>query len=140
MNNLVLIRHGEVEYPTNSLGQRLIYGPKVELSREGYRQADALAKTLRDENITPDNVYSSPYIRAFFTAVPIANEFDKGLYTDEDLIDVYAPGWEGRTMDELKEVGGDIYAAPPMSDDQETLPTLVERAHNVLQKDRKSVV
>jgi 2,3-bisphosphoglycerate-dependent phosphoglycerate mutase len=130
--NIILIRHGEVAYPLNERGQRLLYGPDVPLSEVGNNQMNQLAATLRQDGTILDFLFSSPYIRAQQSAKPFMKEFGVPIRTNRNLRDVDCQGWVGVTMDELASVGGDIYALPPRSKDQESLPQVVERARDVL--------
>ena len=134
MNTLVLVRHGEVEYPFNSEGQRLVYGPQTPLSYEGTIQMEKLVDPLSRDKGKVTHLYTSPYTRAWQSGLPIWRKFRPLTFVKSILKDVYAPGWEGVTMDELKEAGGDIYAIPPRSEDQETLEQLVKRAREALEE------
>lgn len=132
--NIILIRHGEIAYPLNERGQRLLYGPNVPLSEVGYNQMNQLAATLKQDGTRLDFLFSSPYIRAQQSAESFVREFGVSISTDHNLRDVDCMGWIGVTMDELASVGGDIYALPPRSEDQESLTQVVARARNVLSK------
>lgn len=130
--NLILIRHGEIEYPLNESGQRTTYGPDVLLSEVGIKQMNILAQEMKEQGMNLDVLVASPYLRTQQSALPFAREFGVPILSDYDLRDVDAPGWQGVTIEELASLGGDIYAIPRRSEDQEDLEQLVTRARNVL--------
>lgn len=68
MTTVYLIRHGELEYPTNSRGQRLLYGPDVPLSDKGRRQIQELSERFVREGRKLEKIYTSPFVRAVETA------------------------------------------------------------------------
>jgi alpha-ribazole phosphatase/probable phosphoglycerate mutase len=93
VSRLVLVRHAEPG--ADSRGR--CYGRlDVGLSEQGRRQADALALTLRDEQI--DLVVSSPRARALETAAALGRAFD----VDDRLSELDFGDFEGRTYEELE--------------------------------------
>ena len=82
MRTIHLVRHGEVENPTNVIYGRL---PGFHLSERGRRQADAEAARLADSDITL--VVASPMERAQETASAIADPHELEVSTDDRLIE-----------------------------------------------------
>lgn len=74
MTTVYLIRHGELEYPRNEKGERLLYGPDVPLSEKGKKQIRSLSERLAQEGRTLDILYTSPFRRAVETSEIIASE------------------------------------------------------------------
>lgn len=68
MTTVYLIRHGELEYPRNNLGQRLLYGPDVPLSDKGRRQIQELSERFVHKGRKLEKIYTSPFRRAVETA------------------------------------------------------------------------
>jgi len=68
MTTVYLIRHGELEYPRNNRGQRLLYGPDVPLSDKGRRQIQELSQRIVREASKLEKIYTSPFSRAVETA------------------------------------------------------------------------
>jgi broad specificity phosphatase PhoE len=77
-----LLRHGEVHNP-----QKLLYGrlPGYHLSDRGRDQADLVAKSLADADVTA--VLASPLQRAQETAAPVAAVHGLDVVTDDRLIE-----------------------------------------------------
>lgn len=119
---LYLIRHGEVEYQYDEQGRKLAYGPDAHLSDEGKKQIQRLGERFKKDRVKLDVLYTSPFARAQQSALIIAAEMgDINVCVEDTLQDVRAPGWVGRTMKELEEIGGDLYSVPPLTADQESL-------------------
>ena len=68
--NVYLVRHGESE----GNKQEIYQTQEVPLSSRGKRQAELIAKRLKDKNI--DIIYTSPYLRARQTAEIIAQRLN----------------------------------------------------------------
>ena len=77
-----MLRHGEVHNPEGILYGRL---PGYHLSERGRAQAEAVAKTLVDNDIAV--VLASPLLRAQETAAPIADAHGVEIVTDDGLIE-----------------------------------------------------
>ena len=77
---LYVIRHGKAERDSAS---GLDFDRK--LRERGEQQAAYLAAELREAEIPPERIVTSPYVRAFETARPIAHALDLDLITDERL-------------------------------------------------------
>lgn len=74
MTTVYLIRHGELEYPRNNRGQRLLYGPDVPLSDRGRRQIQELSDRFAREGRKLEKIYTSPFSRAVETAEIFASQ------------------------------------------------------------------
>src|ERR671938_115878 len=89
-----LARHGEVHNPSNVLYGRM---PRVRLTPEGRRQAQALADFLGPRPLAA--IYSSPMLRARRTAAAILDRCPdlERVRIDSDLQEVRT-GWEGESL------------------------------------------
>ncbi|MBV9326330.1 MAG: histidine phosphatase family protein [Chloroflexi bacterium] len=117
-----LARHGEVHNPNNVLYGRL---PRVGLTAEGRRQAQALADTLRPRPLVA--IYSSPMLRARRTAdavLAVHPELGR-VRQDSDLIEVRT-AWEGEPVEALEQIDWDFYSHPRHPDD-DTLHAIHDR-------------
>ncbi|GAA5122701.1 histidine phosphatase family protein [Pseudonocardia adelaidensis] len=97
-----LLRHGEVHNPTGILYGRL---PGFHLSENGRNQAEIVAKSLADADVTA--VLASPLERAQETAAPIAALHALEVRTDDGLIEA-DNRFEGKTVS----VGGGSLRSP----------------------------
>lgn len=97
MIRILLIRHGS----TDPLG-RVLYGrtPGVHLNSEGRRQAEAVARMLK-QRYTLREVVSSPLERTCETAQYIADAQGLDLTTEEDLNEIDFGSWMGMSFEEL---------------------------------------
>lgn len=92
ITTIYLIRHGDTEYPTDSSGQKLIYGPEAKLTEKGIQQMHALALRLREAGIQLNTIYTSPFVRARQSAEILARALDISHIIDrEDLADIRGP-------------------------------------------------
>ncbi|MCA1647681.1 MAG: histidine phosphatase family protein [Chloroflexi bacterium] len=109
-----LARHGEAHNP-----DALLYGrmPRVRLTAEGRRQAQALAHFLAPRRLAA--IYSSPMLRARRTAdAVLATRSDvPRIRIDSDLQEVRT-GWQGEPLDALEQIDFDFYAHPRGVDDE----------------------
>ncbi len=146
MNTTVyLIRHGEVEYQLDEKGRKLIYGQHAHLSSEGEKQIARLAQKLKKEGVRFDVLYTSPYRRAIQSAEIIFSLLDSShVRMRKGLRDVWSPGWVGVTMEELENIGGNVYSQPPRSEDQETMEEMTHRIvttfHEILKETRGKTI
>src|SRR5919204_1343904 len=92
MTTIWLARHGEVHNPGELLYGRL---PRIRLSPEGQRQAQALAELLKPRPI--EAVYSSPMLRARKTAELIAAQHNTRVRLDRNLLEIRT-GWQGEPL------------------------------------------
>lgn len=100
MTRLVITRHGQsianAEY-------RFAGHSDFDLSELGHRQAERTADYIcANEKI--DIIYSSDLKRAYNTAVPTAKRLGMEIIPTEELREIFAGEWEGRTTMELAEV------------------------------------
>jgi broad specificity phosphatase PhoE len=109
-----LARHGEVHNPGKVLYGRL---PRMRLTPEGHRQADALADFLAPRRLAA--VYSSPLLRARLTARAIAaGQYEASrVRIDADLQEIRS-AWQGEPLTELEAIAWDLYANPRAADDE----------------------
>ncbi len=128
MNNIVyLIRHGEVEYPLDPQGQRLLYGPDVHLSEVGRKQIELLGQQLLKDKISIDVLYTSPFPRAVQTADIIGEIIGvRNIITEDKLRDTHSPGYIGMPYDDLIVIGGNVYDNP-RNDNQESITDISKR-------------
>lgn len=128
-----LIRHADTIFPVNTQGKRLIYGSEAHLSELGREQMRSLRQRFQQEGVRLDVIFTSPYSRSVESAETLREGTGVPLQIEEELRDTNIPGWIGRPMDDLAEIGGDLYKSP-LTDDQDTLGTLISRARSVLKK------
>ncbi len=103
-----LARHGEAHNPDNVLYGRL---PRVRMTPEGRRQAEAIAELLRPRPLAA--IYSSPMLRARRTATAaLAAHPELGrIRVDSDLQEVRT-GWQGESIAALERIEWDFYTHP----------------------------
>src|SRR3989344_1269323 len=99
---IYLIRHGDLEYPRNEKGQRLLYEPDTPLSDTGRAQIQQLAERLDREGRKPKRIYTSPFRRAVETSDIIASGL--GLPTpvhDPRFQDIDPGSMVGKLLDDV---------------------------------------
>lgn len=130
--HILLIRHGEVEYPLDSEGRKVVYGPDTSLSSMGRRQIQQLSTRIKEEKFIPKAVFTSPFRRARETAdILCHNLLWPSPTVTENLQDVHNPDWIGIPLEDYGKIGGDIYR-DPKSPNQESLTQLTQRAKSAL--------
>ena len=103
---LFLIRHGPTHYNQQRRWQGRV---DIPLNREGKALANAIGGELRSQNVSRDNIYSSPLSRAVETARIIAAE-PFSVSVDDRLIEIDLGQYDGRNENEIKrEVGTQEY-------------------------------
>ena len=124
-----LARHGEAHNPAELLYGRL---PRVRLSPEGRRQAQALADFLAPRPLAA--IYSSPMLRARRTAeAVVACRSDVArVRIDSDLQEVRT-SWQGQPLHVLEQIDWDFYGHPRAADD-ESLPMIRDRMQRWLKR------
>ena len=98
---LTLVRHGQTSANIESVWHGSSDTPLTEF---GTRQADRVARFLRDHSSDATVVYASPLIRARDTAKPIAERLGLDVRIEEDLSEYDIGEWEGKSFEELHEV------------------------------------
>jgi probable phosphoglycerate mutase len=124
-----LARHGEVHNPGNVLYGRL---PRVGLTPEGRRQAQAIAELMRPRHLAA--IYSSPLLRARRTAeavLAVCPDLSR-IRIDSDLLEVRT-AWQGEPLAALERIDWDFYTHPRLPQD-ETLAALEVRMRRWLQR------
>ena len=118
MKEIYLVRHGDVEYPTDSSGRKLLYGPDAHLSEVGKKQMEALAQKLP----ALDGIYTSPLPRAQKSADIVGKaqieRYGRDLtpIIQEELREPELGEWVGVLIDELEKNpnGYDLYSHPKL--------------------------
>lgn len=96
---LLLARHGQTEWHHDN---RYAGRTDVELTEAGRREAQALARRALEEDLAL--VVCSPLRRAFDTASFAAEACGVELQIEDRLREIDFGEWEGRTLDEVREV------------------------------------
>ncbi len=97
MLRIILVRHGETI--ANREFRYIGSGYDNDLSAKGYQQAEQLAEALSILPVTA--VYSSPLLRAYHTALPIATRHQQTAQQLADLRELHFGAWEGLTRAEV---------------------------------------
>ncbi|MCX7885131.1 MAG: histidine phosphatase family protein [Caloramator sp.] len=105
MSKIYLVRHGETSWNKEQRSQGC--SNDIPLSKEGERQAEAIAKRLKKEKI--DLFYSSDLVRAYKTASIISREHNGVVNKCSEFREINLGDWEGLRFDEIKEKYNDIY-------------------------------
>lgn len=134
MTTVYLIRHGEVVYPKDNLGRKLVYGPETHLSQDGINQIQELGEDLLIRKVRPDIIFTSPYPRTTESAQLIAKALGTtDIRIVDELKDLHVPGYVGTSYDDLIAKGGNSYAYP-LTPDQETIEQLTSRIGKAFRK------
>lgn len=115
--NLILVRHGETEW--NRVGRCQGFSD-VELNENGREQIKALARSLRNEDISA--IYSSDLKRATDTAIAIAEHHHLPVQVEPDLREMYQGDLEGLTFVEIRERYADFLLEWRENAESVTLP------------------
>lgn len=85
MKTLLILRHAKSSWKDEAL-------PDIErpLNKRGKRQAPEMGLLLREENLTPDWILSSPAVRARLTAEAVAQE--SGYEEQIEIVPRFYPG------------------------------------------------
>lgn len=97
---LYLARHGQSEWNADTAFDRLNGRADVNLTAEGYRQANCLAKALSPVKLAA--IYSSPLRRAGETARAVAEEKGLPIISKEWLSEIECGAWEGLSLVEAE--------------------------------------
>lgn len=112
---VVVARHGELNNPKGIVYNRdSVMNPDeiIHLSDEGRKQTENLARVMNERRFQCTRINSSPEVRAQESAQILNQKLNpKNLETVEELDDSYSPGpyREGMTLDQLAEIGGNVY-------------------------------
>lgn len=102
ITNVYLIRHGDVEYPMDGQGRKLLYGPDASLSKEGIVQIEKLADHMIQNGASVQRIFTSPYKRAYQSAEILAQRFKiTDLIVRNDLRDIVVPSVVGVLWDKV---------------------------------------
>ncbi len=93
---IIAVRHGETAWNVDSRVQGHL---DIALNDKGRWQARQTAQTLAGEDIAA--VYSSDLLRAWDTALSIADSLGLSVTTDEGLRERHFGDFEGKTFDEV---------------------------------------
>ena len=105
MTEILLVRHGETEWNVEEIFRGRI---DIELNETGLKQAELLAKYLREIKI--DAVYSSPLTRALKTTDVIAHYHGLAVQIAPGLIDFDYGEWQGLSHQEVRNRYRELYA------------------------------
>ncbi len=147
MTEIFVICHAEVIYPVDDQGRKLMYPPETHLSDEGRNQFRSFAMGLRNKGIELDLIETSPYVRAYESAIILASVFGiKEPVKNQNLIDSYIPGWIGIPLSEqqkLVDKGEDIYQYP-RTENQESYEHIARRMfeefRNIIRRNDSKIV
>jgi broad specificity phosphatase PhoE len=106
LTRIVLIRHGQTAW-NEGVGERLRGRAEIELDEDGFRQARATAAKIACWDVAA--VYSSPLKRAWSTASILAEPLGLQVQPLEGIIDIDYGRWQGLSLDEAADDGGDLY-------------------------------
>lgn len=105
MTKIIMVRHGQSLANAQS---RFAGHSDFDLSELGKKQAEAAAEYLcKKEKV--DVIYASDLLRAHNTALPFSKAYSLPINDTEELREIFAGEWEGRTTDELFEIYGDDF-------------------------------
>ncbi len=93
---IIFVRHGETEW--NKLA-RFQGSSDIELSEVGQEQARLVGKRFKDMKLSA--IYSSPFKRAYATALAIKGERDMKIHKDRRFGEIDFGNWEGMPFQEV---------------------------------------
>jgi len=112
---ILIVRHGELDNPTNSVYNRdSIMSKPIHLSAKGINHMQKTADLIRAKEFDLTYIFTSPEMRTQESALELKNKLDLPIKIDNYLDEIYAPdpynkGWK---MDKLISLGGDVYHLP----------------------------
>jgi broad specificity phosphatase PhoE len=134
MKTIYLIRHGEVEFPLDSQGRRLVYGQETGLSQLGKEQIIDVAKELGQQKIKLEVLFVSPAKRTVETADILRTQLlIPKIIIIKDINDVSPLSWLGYPLDDYFKIRGDGYSQPKSSN-QESLEHMVKRSEKAIKE------
>lgn len=96
MGHFYFVRHGESLW---NIENRICGKTDIDLSEEGYAQAEKAAQEILRQNLQIDVILSSPLLRAYHTAEVIAEKTGIELRMEERLIEQDFGRFEGTARD-----------------------------------------
>ena len=104
MTRVFVIRHGE----SIANLEKFFAGQKnVQLTELGEKQAKLAASVLKDTHI--DKVFSSPLDRAYYTALPFAEDRGVTVKKIPEFIERNAGEWTGKSFEEIEKLFPEEY-------------------------------
>ncbi len=97
MTRLIITRHGQ---SIANAEHRFAGHSDFDLSELGYAQAELMANYICAHE-SPEVIYSSDLMRAHHTALPTAKRLGLEVILTQELREIFAGNWEGKTTDEL---------------------------------------
>lgn len=122
-----LARHGAYENPKKILHLR---SPGFPLSPEGHTQAELLADILNDKPIIA--AYASPLTRARETAEHVAKRHKLIVATDDRLMDLLSPLYQGKPLDYMQSIHWNFYNRAGIAAGGEYLSDVFRRVHTAI--------
>lgn len=105
MTTLLLIRHGQSQA---NLARYFAGHTDPALTELGLRQAECTAEFLVSR-YSVEKVYASDLQRAYQTGKAVAQRLHLPIIADENLREIFAGQWEGKTFDEIQEQFSEDY-------------------------------
>jgi broad specificity phosphatase PhoE len=104
MTSIYLVRHGQTAWNKEEIFRGRT---DIPLDETGLRQAELAGKFFKEMKI--EGIYSSPLSRAFQTAEKIAKFHPLKVQPLNGLVDMSFGSWEGRPLQEVREMDGERY-------------------------------
>ena len=104
MTTVYFIRHGE---SVSNLITQFAGSLDMPLTERGKKQADTTASFLED--VPFSTVYASDLCRAYDTGLAVAQSHGIPIYGTQQLREIFAGDWEGKSYDQLEEEYADSY-------------------------------
>lgn len=94
--HLYLVRHGQSE---GNLTDSFLGHTDLPLTKLGHKQAEVASRFLA--TLTPDAIYASDLLRAYYTAIPTAEKLALPITKSANLREIFAGKWEGMPFDAI---------------------------------------
>jgi len=104
MTSIYLVRHGQTAWNKEEIFRGRT---DIPLDETGLRQAELAGEYFKGMKI--EGIYSSPLSRAFQTAEKIAKFHPLKVQPLNGLVDMSFGSWEGRPLQEVREMDGERY-------------------------------
>lgn len=136
---IYLIRHGDVQYPTDTLGRRLIYGPEAELTEKGIQQMHTLAAKLREAGVQLNKIYTSPFVRVRQSAQILAKDLGvPHIIEREDLSDISGPHHVGLVWE--RAINGNLLNFADHETHEQLANRMLRVFHEIRETERRKTV